>query len=499
MLALVLREAGLDPSFIVGGDVNGLGTGAVWDDGEWFVVEADESDGTFLELGRRGRGRHQRRGRPPRPLGRLRRAARRPSRGSSPRRPGPGSCAPTTPGGRRRRRTVGGCVTYGTAADADYRMVDVRHRSGRRRRSRSTRRRGARPLDARRCPGCTTPATPPPRSVTALALGADPSAVRRGAGRLRRRGPALRAPGRGGRGHLRRRLRPPARPRCAAVLAAAREPAAGARVVCVFQPHRYTRTPRPVARLRRRLRRRRRARRHRHLRRPGSSRSPGVTGKLVVDAVLDAHPRRRVAWLPRRGRPARRGSPAELRPATCASRSAPATSPRCPTSCSPPSGPAGVTARTAAVERRRPSSSATGPGRRAARRRSRPTGSAGRPRLLRRGRRRRRPGRAGRRASGPSGRRRAGGRARARTCSWPTPASPGWPSCSATAFADGRRSTAPTGAGRAAPPPCPVLARRTAAAGLTGLEWAVGVPGLGRRRRAHERRRPRLRHGRHPA
>jgi UDP-N-acetylmuramate--alanine ligase len=27
---------------------------------------------------------------------------------------------------------------------------------------------------------------------------------------------------------------------------------------------------------------------------------PGVTGKLVVDAVLDADPSRRVAWLPRR-------------------------------------------------------------------------------------------------------------------------------------------------------------------------------------------------------
>lgn len=51
MLALVLLEAGLHPSFIIGGDVNEIGSGAVWDDGEWFVVEADESDGTFLELG----------------------------------------------------------------------------------------------------------------------------------------------------------------------------------------------------------------------------------------------------------------------------------------------------------------------------------------------------------------------------------------------------------------------------------------------------------------
>ena len=53
MLALVLREAGLRPSFIIGGDVNEIGTGAAWDDGQIFVVEADESDGSFLDLERR--------------------------------------------------------------------------------------------------------------------------------------------------------------------------------------------------------------------------------------------------------------------------------------------------------------------------------------------------------------------------------------------------------------------------------------------------------------
>ena len=51
MLALILVEAGFRPSFIVGGEVNEIGTGAVWDEGEWLVVEADESDGTFLQLG----------------------------------------------------------------------------------------------------------------------------------------------------------------------------------------------------------------------------------------------------------------------------------------------------------------------------------------------------------------------------------------------------------------------------------------------------------------
>jgi UDP-N-acetylmuramate--alanine ligase len=50
LLALVLVEGGLHPSFLVGGDVNEIGTNAVWDKGDWLVVEADESDGTFLAL-----------------------------------------------------------------------------------------------------------------------------------------------------------------------------------------------------------------------------------------------------------------------------------------------------------------------------------------------------------------------------------------------------------------------------------------------------------------
>jgi UDP-N-acetylmuramate--alanine ligase len=50
MLSLILIEAGLRPSFLIGADVNEVGTNAVWDTGEWLVVEADESFGTFQEL-----------------------------------------------------------------------------------------------------------------------------------------------------------------------------------------------------------------------------------------------------------------------------------------------------------------------------------------------------------------------------------------------------------------------------------------------------------------
>jgi UDP-N-acetylmuramate--alanine ligase len=51
MLALILRGAGWQPSFVIGGEVNEVGANAAFGGGEWLVVEADESDGTFLRLG----------------------------------------------------------------------------------------------------------------------------------------------------------------------------------------------------------------------------------------------------------------------------------------------------------------------------------------------------------------------------------------------------------------------------------------------------------------
>jgi UDP-N-acetylmuramate--alanine ligase len=52
MVTAALRAGGLHPSFVAGGIVSGLGTNARHDTGEWLVVEADESDGTFLRLPR---------------------------------------------------------------------------------------------------------------------------------------------------------------------------------------------------------------------------------------------------------------------------------------------------------------------------------------------------------------------------------------------------------------------------------------------------------------
>lgn len=51
MLSLSLMKAERKPSFIVGGELNEIGTNALWDTGPDLVIEADESDGTFLHLG----------------------------------------------------------------------------------------------------------------------------------------------------------------------------------------------------------------------------------------------------------------------------------------------------------------------------------------------------------------------------------------------------------------------------------------------------------------
>jgi UDP-N-acetylmuramate--alanine ligase len=50
MVAALLDEAGLDPTVINGGVINAYGTNARLGEGDWMVVEADESDGTFIRL-----------------------------------------------------------------------------------------------------------------------------------------------------------------------------------------------------------------------------------------------------------------------------------------------------------------------------------------------------------------------------------------------------------------------------------------------------------------
>ncbi len=50
LTASVLAEAGLDPTFVIGGQLNAAGTHARLGTGEYLVAEADESDGSFLML-----------------------------------------------------------------------------------------------------------------------------------------------------------------------------------------------------------------------------------------------------------------------------------------------------------------------------------------------------------------------------------------------------------------------------------------------------------------
>jgi len=50
MIGLVLADAGLDPTIIVGGRVKGLGSGAKLGRGDYLVAEADEFDRSFLKL-----------------------------------------------------------------------------------------------------------------------------------------------------------------------------------------------------------------------------------------------------------------------------------------------------------------------------------------------------------------------------------------------------------------------------------------------------------------
>jgi UDP-N-acetylmuramate--alanine ligase len=294
MLALTLVQAGLRPSFIIGGEVNEIGGGAAWDTGEWFVIEADESDGTFLEL--------------PAEIavvtsvepdhlehygdlnGLVDAFARFLDQASGLR----VVCADDPVAARLGRSA--GAISYGEHEDADYRVVDLL--AGREGSSFTLVHAGGE-LGAIRLPvpGRYNALNAAAALVTALGVGAPFAAAAQALARYG--GVARRFEFRGERAgvtfvddyaHLPGEVR--------AALGAARE-GGWSRVVCVFQPHRYSRTASlwrdfgsafdaadllvvtdvyPA----------------------GEAARPGVSGRLVVQAVLDHDPGRRVAWLPHR-------------------------------------------------------------------------------------------------------------------------------------------------------------------------------------------------------
>jgi UDP-N-acetylmuramate--alanine ligase len=293
LLASLLVEAGQDPGFIVGATVAGLATNAAWGGDGPLVVEADESDGTFLALGATDAivtnveadhlehwgGEVQLRLAFEQFVGAL---------------PGTAVLCADDPGARALVDHAARPRTYGTDAGSDYRIVDpVTEGTG-----------VTFTLEhAGEAVSVTVPAAPGVHNAR-NAAGAIAMAHVLGVP-LDRAGAAL-----GGfRGVARRfEVRGEAKgivlvdsydhlpTEVAAALAAAR---AGSwrRVVCCFQPHRYSRTESlgpsfahafadadvlaitdvyPA----------------------GEAPRPGVTGKIVVDAVLDAHPWKHVAWLP---------------------------------------------------------------------------------------------------------------------------------------------------------------------------------------------------------
>jgi UDP-N-acetylmuramate--alanine ligase len=50
MVVSALQGAGMDPSYVVGGELRATGANAGWGSGDWIVVEADESDRSLLKL-----------------------------------------------------------------------------------------------------------------------------------------------------------------------------------------------------------------------------------------------------------------------------------------------------------------------------------------------------------------------------------------------------------------------------------------------------------------
>jgi UDP-N-acetylmuramate--alanine ligase len=296
MLMLILAEAGLRPSFVIGGDVNDMGTGAQWTGGEWFVVEADESDGTHLEL----------------PLygsiltnidvdhldhyGSLDEIERSFDRYLA-QIPGPKVVCADDP----RAASVAArhaCVTYGMSQSATVRAVDVEAERGSYRFAveHAGRRVATVHLPLR---GDHNVVNATGAMAMAIELGIDPSVAAAALGKFG--GVARRFDLRGHHdgatfvddyAHLPTEID--------AVLRAARDSGDGwSRIVAVFQPNRYNR----MAELWREyadafevadivvLT---------EIYASGTEPIPGVTGKLVVNAVLDAHPNTRVVWLPRR-------------------------------------------------------------------------------------------------------------------------------------------------------------------------------------------------------
>jgi UDP-N-acetylmuramate--alanine ligase len=297
MLAMILTEAGFQPSFLVGGDVNDVGTGAHWTGRDLLVVEADESDGTFLELPLDGTiltnvevDHLDHFGRPDAIVTAF------------------DDYLAGVAGAKvvclddanaARLATIHRATTYGTAADAAYRAVDITADHGA---TTFAVERGGTRLGDVRLPlrGAHMARNATAAIAMADLLGAPFAAAATALARFG--GVARRFDFRGDHegitfvddyAHLPSEI--------AAVLEAAATGGDGwQRVVAVFQPNRYSRMEILSPEYRDAF-----GRADltviTDIYPSGEAPRPGVTGKLVVNAVLDAHPWQRVAWVPKRG------------------------------------------------------------------------------------------------------------------------------------------------------------------------------------------------------
>jgi len=291
LLTVALRGAGEDPAYLIGAAVPALGGAAAWRPGRWVVLEADESDGSFLAGPRAAAlvtniepdhleywgGWEQ-----------LRDGFRAFLAGTD----GPRVVCADDPAAAELGAEVG-ARTYGTADDADHRVTDLDLGPDGARFT-LVGPGGAVPVDVA-VPGLHNALNAAGALAVVAELGLDVAAAAAGlaaytgvARRFERRGSAAGVTVVDDYAHLPTEVR--------AALAAGRS-GGWSRVVAVFQPHRYSRTEAlweefgdafddadvlvltgiyPA----------------------GEAPRPGVTGKLLVDAVLDRHPWRPLAWMP---------------------------------------------------------------------------------------------------------------------------------------------------------------------------------------------------------
>jgi UDP-N-acetylmuramate--alanine ligase len=304
MTTLILRAAGWHPSFLIGGEPNEVGSNAAYDDGEWLVVEADESDGTFIEIAPEAvlltnvEADHlDHYG----DMAALEAACARYLAAA----PGPRVACADDPGSARLAAEVSAAgrpvVTYGEAAGADYRIEGYRvdGTSPDRLGSRFDLVRGGERLGEilLPAPGRHNARNAAGAAALATEIGVPFDAVRAALGRFA--GVARRFQFHGeidgvtlvdDYAHLPGEIK--------ATLAAARE-GPWSRVLAVFQPHRYSRTARlwrdfgdafgdaDVVVLT-------------DVYAAGEPPQPGVSGRLILQAVCEAAPRARVLYLPKR-------------------------------------------------------------------------------------------------------------------------------------------------------------------------------------------------------